>query len=163
MTTTEYLLHRMFHNEETTIGYFKRTFPDKSLTGFTVEDEPRVVKVKGETRIPAGRYKLALNTWVDAKGVPSPLTQKYRQQYKWFTWHIEITNIPNFKGVYIHVGNDQKNTDGCVLLNDVMRNLEIYEVNPGQQSTVCYERFYKDTVKKLLDNEDVWLTIKDEL
>ena len=47
------------------------------------------------------------------------LTKKYRAKYPdWFRKHLHITNIPGFTSVYLHVGNNEKHTAGCVLVAD---------------------------------------------
>src|SRR5688500_5460626 len=109
----EFKLQRYSDNGDCTQGILIEFKNNKSfLHGYTLEDEYRNVKLAGETRIKAGRYELKLNKWVDSKGDPSPLTQRYRTKYSWFKWHIEITKVPNFQGVYIHIGNKDSDTEG---------------------------------------------------
>ena len=86
-------------------------FVNGKFFAHTIEDEHRDVKVKGETCIPDGKYKLKILKQ------DTPLTIKHRQTYgSWFKYHIEITNVPNFQGVYIHAGNNESHTEGCLLI-----------------------------------------------
>lgn len=102
---------------------------------YTLEDVDRGAgarKVAGKTAIPMGlRYPL------EVRQVDSPLTHRYRQRFPWFEYHIEIKNVPNFQYIYLHVGNDELDTDGCVLLGDTAA------VDGIGQSVAAYERFYK--------------------
>lgn len=115
----------------------------------TYEDEYRTVKVKGETRIPSGRYEVELYE------INTPLTQKYKKKYHWFTFHLEILNVKDFKNVYIHVGNTGKDTEGCILVGAGFNDTGIIDSIKG------YTRLYKK-LWKTLQNEKIFLTIKDE-
>lgn len=79
---------------------------------YTLEDEFREFKIDGETRIPAGRYL------VEPRKVLSPKTKAYRSKYSWFDWHYQLKDVPGFDYVYIHVGNEENETDGCILVGD---------------------------------------------
>lgn len=100
-------LTRIAHGKNSTLGYLKI---NTDFLAFTLEDEYREVKVKHKTRIPAGRYEIKF------REVPSPMTQKYRQRFDWFNWHLELQNVPNFTNVYIHIGNDHEDSSGCILV-----------------------------------------------
>lgn len=76
---------------------------------YTLEDERRAVKVKGETRIPAGRYKLALRQ----EGKMHP---KYAARFPFHQGMLWLLNVPGFEYVYIHIGNDDDDTEGCILV-----------------------------------------------
>ena len=79
---------------------------------YTLEDESRVVKVAKETRIPSGRYLLSLRT-------EGNLTKKYQARFpeihKGMIW---LQDVPNFVYIYIHCGNDDEDTSGCVLIGE---------------------------------------------
>lgn len=106
---------------------------------YTLEDVDRgegAQKVYGKTAIPMGlRYPL------EVRQVDSPLTHRYRQRFSWFEYHIEIKNVPDFQYIYLHVGNDELDTDGCVLLGDLAHP------NSLGRSVAAYERFYKEYYK----------------
>jgi len=121
----------------------------------TLEDEQRMVKVKGETRIPAKLYELKF------REEETPLTLKHREKYgPWFKYHIEVMNVFDFKGIYIHAGNTDEHTDGCILLGNTATTV------PGQlqilaNSLAAVERFYRLVSPKLNEGGKVWLEIQD--
>lgn len=152
MTDIVDILQRYSDNGESTLGLLLR---GGVFNCYTLEDEARVVKVAGETRIPAGRYPLKLRQEL------TPLTQKYRNRFPWFEWHVEIADVRGFTNVYIHVGNKDDDTDACVLLGDTANN---NRVNTGfiGESVPAYERWYKDTLAHLKHGGRAWLQVLDE-
>ena len=76
---------------------------------YLLEDKIREVKIASQTAIPTGIFGLKLNTWgaknADYKKVFGKLHQGM----------IEISGLPNFSSVYIHIGNTIKDTAGCPL------------------------------------------------
>jgi hypothetical protein len=151
----KFILQRVNDNGNSTIGNL--FYEDGRLFSFTLEDEYREVKVKGETRIPAGFYELKI------KKEDTQLTIKHRTNYgSWFKYHIEITNIPNFTGVYVHAGNDERHTEGCLLLGDNLMNNEIFDKNHLAQSTQAVKRFYEKAYPALEAGQKVFLEIRDE-
>lgn len=152
----EYILQRFSDNRESTVGALFKITISPVLQGYTLEDEYRDVKLKGETRIPAGRYEVVSNK------SETPLTLKYRLKYpNWFTHHLMLKDVPNFHGIYIHIGNRGDNTDGCILVGDTVNN---NRQGAGEitSSTVCFIRLYTD-MNAILDNKgQIFLTIRDE-
>jgi len=132
-----------------TIG---RMFIDGQFKYWTMEDEARALKLRGETRIPAGTYAVKFREVMSAK------TQSYRNKYAWFKWHLELQNVPNFQYVYIHVGNTEKDTDGCILVGMApdFRNARIL------QSAIAFEELYKAVAAELAAGQPVSITIEDE-
>lgn len=100
-----------------------------------LEDEARDVKVAGETRIPAGVYELGIQEEL------TPLTKRYRSKHTWFENHLHVKGVPGFENVYIHVGNDEKNTDACLLVADNANNNTIAKGFIGS-SAPAFERLY---------------------
>jgi hypothetical protein len=156
----ELTLERLFDNGDDTIGVFKEQTPlFKSLLGFTCEDQKQNgPKIPGETRIPAGRYEIVLNK------VDTNLTLKYRAKYLWFTYHLMLKNVKGFVGIYIHIGNDDDHTDGCVTMGDTVHNISLkkYEKQSISESTLCFERFHKTFVPFLEAGNKLFITIIDE-
>ena len=72
---------------------------DGSFFGYTLEDPIRDTKIKDETAIPAGRYKVSVT---------------YSPHFKRDMCLIE--NVPNFEGIRIHGGNTTSDTSGCILV-----------------------------------------------
>lgn len=133
----------------------KRTFGLLFIDGdffcYTMEDVDREgeEKVKGKTAI-----------WHDLKyivqfrKVDSPLTLKYRKRFDWFTYHIEIIEVYMFRHVYFHVGNDEYDTDGCVLLGYEAREDRI------TKSVEAFKDFYERVGAALEAGEPVELNVK---
>ena len=103
----ELKLLRYSSGHESTLGIL---YIDGKPSAYTLEDEYRTQKVRGETRIAAGIYP------VKFREDPSPKTMQYRERYDFFKWHLELQNVPDFNYVYIHVGNKDEHTDGCILV-----------------------------------------------
>ena len=123
---------------------------------YSLEDQRQEgAKVKGETRIPEGSYKLGI------KAEYTPLTDSYAKRYpKFFKRHIQILDVPGFENVYIHVGNDETHTDGCLLLGDTAVN-DPKDYNGFQGSSrQAYERFYRQFYDRVKDGS-VELEIKN--
>lgn len=74
---------------------------------FILEDESRDVKVRGETRIPAGKYEIVRRY---AGRHFDQYTKRYRHVH---TFH--IINVPGFEWIMIHIGNTTADTLGCLL------------------------------------------------
>lgn len=71
---------------------------DRGLTSDMTTTEIAAIKIKRETAIPTGTYKL-LDTW-------SP---KYQRNV------FLVADVPGFQGIRIHAGNDAGDTEGCIL------------------------------------------------
>lgn len=79
---------------------------------YGLEDEFRAVKVPGETRIPAGNYKITLKSW-------GGFHERYKANRRFRAFHegmLWVRDVPNFDGILIHVGNFERDTAGCLLL-----------------------------------------------
>ena len=62
-------------------------FVNNEFECFTLEDERRAEKAKGETRIPEGVYNIV------KRKVDSPLTLKYREKYDFFDYHLMLEDV----------------------------------------------------------------------
>jgi len=151
----ELTLNRFAEAEDYTYGLLYEE-GNRYPLAFTLEDEFHVAKIKGETRIPEGRYEVKLNP------VITPLTQKYRNRFSWFSKHIQILAVENYQNVYIHIGNTDENTEGCVLLADTCDLTPPTQDGFIGESVPCFERFYKKTEPVLrLNKEKVFINIKN--
>lgn len=155
-----FIQQRYSDNRDCTLGMmFKKVMDGNverlSLYCYTMEDEYRSIKVSKETRIPAGFYELGIRQEETHK------TIQYRTKYPWFKKHIEILKVKDFIGVYIHIGNDDEDTDGCVLLGDTANNNNIGIGEVGN-STNAFKRFYSEVYELLDKGTKVFLEIRDE-
>lgn len=87
---------RLHRTENSTIGELTI---DGKFECYTLEDKERDVKIKGETAIPKGTYKVIINQSNRFKRL-LPL----------------LIGVPNFEGVRIHAGNSNHDTEGCILV-----------------------------------------------
>ena len=152
-----FILQRFSDNRDSTLGLlFKLTQTGKLLfQAYTLEDEFRQSKVTKETRIPAGKYEVVVQE------NETPKTLQYRERYKWFVNHLMLKNVPGFTGIYIHVGNKDEDTDGCILLGD---NADNNQIGPGSisNSTASFMRFYKEVFDWLDGGNKVFIEVRDE-
>lgn len=156
----DFILQR-YSNVLTGNGSSQGILIDKEAVTFhshTIEDESRAIKVMKETRIPAGFYKLAIlkleNDW----------TIRHRAKYgDWFKFPIEITNVPGFAGVLIHVGYGEQDTEGCVLLVDTIGNNSVDVGYIGSRSMEAVKRFYLKVYPHLEAGGRANLEVRDEI
>lgn len=88
-------------------------------------------KVKGETAIPTGRYQVTL-------GVQS---QRFasKQQYAFCKGFLpRLLNVPFFEGVLIHIGNSERDTEGCILVGE--NKVKGMVINSTQTFRRLYDR-----------------------
>ena len=78
---------------------FGELFIDGSFFCYTLEDKERDIKIKAETAIPKGTYKVILNQSSRFKRI-LPL----------------LIDVPNFEGIRMHPGNTNHDTEGCILV-----------------------------------------------
>ena len=90
------------------------------------------------------------------------MTERYRAKYPWFTWHIEIMNVPEFENVYVHIGNTEKDTDACVLLGDTANNNVVGDGFVGG-STEAFKRWYLQVTAHLEAGGESFIDIRDEI
>ena len=104
----------------------------------TLEDVVREVKVKGETAIPAGRYRITLEN--------SP---RFGQDT------ITVNNVKNFSGVRIHAGNSSDDTEGCPLVGQQRAGNTITH---SRDALLALKGKIQAAVQ---EHETVWLEIED--
>lgn len=145
-------LQRYWDNGKQTIGGL---IIDGKRVCYVLEDTHRDKKIKHETRIPAGKYILKFRKF----GSHYP---KYKERYHGIGQErgmIEITNIPNYTDVLIHIGNDNGDTSGCLLLGDsVVGTSKSWRL---ERSTSAYLRVYK-LLADIMEGEKTTLEIIDE-
>ena len=150
----EIRLQRLFAGKDSTLSalFLEGSAPEC----FVIEDERRVMKVKDETRIPAGRYELK------KRKADSPMTLKYRRIYpEFFDYHIQLQDVPKFSYVYIHHGNKESETSGCLLCN-AKAVIEPGGEFHGEGSRPEFEVVYKK-LSKWLNEGRVFITVTDEV
>ena len=122
---------------------------------YTLEDEARVLKVKGETRVPNGIYKLELRT-------EGGFHEKYKKKYGGFhKGMLHVTNVPNFEYILIHTGNTDEHTAGCLLVGDSQENNVIIKDGFVGKSVNAYKRIYPNISKAIIKGESVTIEYID--
>ena len=145
---------RMYHDNNHTMGFIKFN----GMVNYILEDTKRDIKIAGETRIPAGLYE------IKQRKVESPLTLRYREDYDWFDlWHLELQNVQNFKHVYDHIGNYDKNTDGCRLHGLYPSNPRTGERDMVKRSQDAFIDYYMYVTSLLESGIRVFTHIYDEI
>jgi hypothetical protein len=122
---------------------------------YTLEDEKRNLKVKGETRVPAGIYEIKLRT----KG---GFHEKYKKRFS--SIHkgmLHVINVPGFEYILIHTGNTDEHTAGCLLVGDSQENNVIIKDGFIGKSTNAYKRIYPDISKIINSGENVTIEYID--
>jgi hypothetical protein len=114
-----------------------RLYINKEFQCFTLEDEVRDVKIKGETAIPAGEYKVVIT--------PS---NRFKRDLPL------LLNVPNFEGVRIHAGNTAADTEGCILVGQ-----ESAEKGFLAKSKAAFEPLFAKIKTAIDAGEEVMLTI----
>lgn len=92
-------LDRCWLDAKRTVG---KLLIDEVFQCFTLEDRyrpPPEPKVPGQTCIPVGRYEVKL-TYSPRFQIVMPL----------------LLEVPGFAGVRIHTGNDERDTEGCIIV-----------------------------------------------
>ena len=149
-------LKRIAKKDRYTIGhlsidgkYFCDTLedPDRGLTSTMSLTEIKSKKIKGDTAIPTGTYKITLD-------VVSPKYSNF-SKYPYVKFcggkMPRLLNIPGYEGVLIHAGNTQKDTEGCLLVGE---NKVVGKVINSQ---VTWKKLYEILQK---DKNNLSITIK---
>lgn len=151
---TDYILHRYSSDTDSTLGaLFKVEDGKPRFRVYTLEDEHREVKVPGETRIPAGRYEIKLRT-------EGGMHEQYKTIYPWHRGMLHLQDVPNFTWIYIHPGNVDDHTAGCILVGDGSWQ-NITRAGALQHSGAAYMRLYQEMLEDLLGGHQVFLEIGD--
>ena len=128
----------------------KRTF-----LAYTLEDEQRDVKVWGETRIPAGTYKLKLRT---EGGFHSRYVGKYGAMHKGMIW---VQDVPGFEYILWHTGNTDEHTAGCLIVGNTQTNNRIAKDGFIGSSVDAYKFVYPRVQSAIEAGLDVEVTYID--
>jgi len=153
----ELLLQRFSTGDESTLGILHEIddYDEvRTFQCFTMEDQPNEPKVPGETRIPAGRYRILLRP----KG--GNMNLRYAKRFDGHAGMLWLQDVPDFTWVYIHVGNTDDDSEGCILVGDGCQS-NVLEDGMVMSSVAAYTRLYDLIVTALHDAEEVWISIED--
>ena len=140
----ELIVLRFSSQSDSTNGLlFEKTDLGMKFLCYTLEDERRALKVKGETRVPAGIYNIEFRK-------EGGFHQRYERKYP--TIHkgmLQVMDVPNFEFILIHTGNTDEHTAGCLLVADSQENNIIIKDGFIGKSVNAYKRIYPPIAKEL--------------
>lgn len=114
-----------------------KLYVDGKFECHTLEDVVRPEKIKGETAIDAGTYKVIID-----------LSNRFKR-------HLPLLlDVPNFSGVRIHSGNTDRDTEGCILVGDSPA------VDFLGSSRVAFDRLFSKMQNAWKANETIVITIE---
>lgn len=122
---------------------------------YTLEDEHREKKVKGETRIPAGTYRITLRK---TGGFHGRYLAKYGDMHKGMLW---VRDVPGFEYILIHTGNTDEHTAGCLLVGDSQQTNFGSSNGFVGSSVSAYKSIYPSIAEALENDQDVFITYID--
>ena len=138
-------LYRMWANDSETLGVMSIEDIEEC---FILEDQYQEIKVDGETRIPQGTYKIELRT-------SGTMNEKYLERFDFHKGMLWLQGVPGFTFVYIHIGNSDDDTLGCLLTG---RKAKVKDGKVTlEQSTEAYTSFYKKVIPHI-DNLYIQIT-----
>ena len=153
----ELTVKRFADNGDTTLGIL---YIDGIFQCFTIEDEERIIKKKGETRVPEGTYDVDLRS---EGGFHNRYLTKYGSKHVGMlcihnkpNWKLENNGL-NFQFILIHTGNTDDHTAGCLLLNDGVSGTSF----TGSSSVNAYKRIYPKIARAVKAGEKVTITYVD--
>ena len=122
---------------------------------YTLEDERRTMKIRGETRVPAGKYKVVLRK-------EGGFHTRYKGKYgAWHRGMLHVTDVPGFEFILIHTGNTDDHSAGCLLVGDSQENNIIIKDGFVGKSRNAYKRIYLPIAKAIEKEEDVTIEYID--
>lgn len=139
--TMKLILRRLIDTGDETLG---KLFLGKVFLCYTLEDTFRSKKIKHETRILAGIYKL----------IERAFGGHYERYVKKFVdmahrGMIQVLNVKRFTDILFHIGNSKKDTSGCILVGMDYREDDgrFYLVS----STKAYKKIYPIIMELIID------------
>lgn len=147
---------RFSSQKDSTNGILFDVTEGREFLCYTLEDEYRDKKIKGETRIPSGTYKITLRT---VGGFHGRYEKKYGEMHKGMLW---VRNVPNFEYILIHTGNTDEHTAGCLLVGDTQQQ-NITKSKSGfiGASVDAYKRIYPSIASAIERGDNVEISYVD--
>lgn len=151
-------LRRIATNNDETYGvlYVDGKYSGRNIFCHTLEDQHQETKIANETCIPSGTYDIKLRPIMDGN-VNARYTDLFPSMHRGMLW---LQDVPGFTWIYIHIGNTDDHTSGCILVGQQghINNQGIITLN---RSTAAYTHLYKSVVKDA-ENGTLSITIIDD-
>ena len=129
------LVDRIRSDNDSTLS---AVYVDGVFACFGLEDEYRAHKIPGETRIPSGTYQIGLK-------LVGGFNFRYHQKFPLFhLGMLEVLDVPNFTDILIHIGNDDDDTAGCLLVGQNANTVNGLTVG---SSTSAYSMLYNQCIR----------------
>ena len=132
------LVDRYLSDEDATLS---RVYIDGVYQCDGLEDEYREDKIVGETRIPAGTYKIGVRT-------VGGFHKRYSRSFSFHRGMLHVLDVPGFEYILIHVGNYDRDTAGCLLLGAGDERAMAVWLSKG-----TYRRFYNKVIDAALSGD----------
>ena len=146
-------LYRFSSEEDSTLGIIML---GPEFLCFTVEDEKRLKKIPGETRIPAGEYEIKLRK---EGGFHQRYAEKYGDMHKGM---LHLQDVPNFEYILIHTGNTDDHSEGCIIVGNTSKENITNEGFVGD-SVGAYKRIYPTIAGYIESGKKVVICIHDNI
>ena len=127
-------------------------FLDGVFECFSLEDEYREQKIRGETCIPEGSYEVVLRK-------EGGFHQRYSSRYSFHKGMLWVKSVPNFEWILFHLGNTDENTAGCILVGDTQQDLDVSKDGFIGSSGNAYKKFYPKVAEVLENGQEVTLNV----
>lgn len=114
-----------------------KLYADDVFECYTLEDVERDAKVKHETAIPRGTYKVTI-TYSPHFGRDLPL----------------VNDVPGYDGIRIHPGNTDKDTSGCILVGRVRGGEDLIK-----ESRMAFDALFLKLSKAQAAGDAITLTV----
>lgn len=136
--------------KETETSTLSKLFINGEFFCYTLEDGHNEPKIRGETRIPEGRYR-----------VTRRFVGKFAENYKRRFNHLSslwIREVPGFEYILIHTGNTVLHTAGCLLVGSRYKLTgEEYRI---YNSTKTYRKLYTRISDHFKKGGEVEITVR---
>lgn len=126
-------LKNIIKNEECTIS---KLYVDDIFECYILEDAIRSKKIDNETAIPSGEYEVIIS-----------YSNRFKKELPL------LLNVPNYKGVRIHSGNDKHDTEGCLLTG------KNFAKNKVTESRIAFNSLF-GKLKKASKSEKIFIKIE---
>ena len=140
---------RVSSQKDSTNGLLFDVTDERKFLCYTLEDEYREDKVKHETRIPEGTYKITLRK---VGGFHSKYSERYGKSHYGM---LHLQDVPNFTYILIHAGNTDEHTSGCLIVGETQQDLDISDDGFIGHSGKAYSKLYNKVAKELLLGKEV--------
>jgi len=146
---------RFSSQEDCTNGILFDVTEERKFLCYTLEDEERETKVMGETRIPAGTYKITLRKH---GGFHQKYSKRFPAIHRGMLW---VRDVPGFEFILIHCGNTDEHTMGCLLVGQTQESNLVRGDGFVGKSGAAYKQMYPPIAAALERGEEVTITYTD--